>query len=396
MKGALLIFVALASVVFAQQGGSTETPADGVGSIVTGSAGPLAGTNPNLAHRPGSTAARLIFLAGNVQFDDGTTPNNQIRIERVCNAGGARVETHTDAKGHFSFQVGGEQGNNASDADYSSSTFGGSSNGLSRAANGDIPSLMGCELRAAYPGYVSDTVDVSQHHALDDSSVGTLVLHRMANVQGSTVSSTTAEAPKSAQKNYEKGVQALQKSKVEEASRHFYAATSEFPKYAEAWVALGETDERLNKLEEAKKAFLSAAAADSRYVSPYDMLARLYVVQKDWSNAAKYSKQAIELNPLEFPSSFWYNAMANFNLKNMPEAEKSALALVKIDTHHHYPGAETMLAEFAAHRGDLEAAASHLKAYLAEAPNSKDADLMKRQLARVEAALTPQKSQQQQ
>ncbi len=51
-----------------------------------------------------------------------------------------------------------------------------------------------------------------------------------------------------------------------------------------------------------------------------------------------------------------------------------------------------MLAEFAAKRGDLESAAAHLKAFLAEAPNAKNADLMKRQLSQIESALTARAS----
>ena len=377
----LPILLAIASVAYTQTTGGTQAGIGNAGPLTPGSVGPLSGTNPNLAHASSADPSRTIFLSGSVLFDDGTAPNNQIRIERFCTIGGAHLETHTDSKGHFSFQVGGEQSSNISEADSSSSTFGGRSRSQS---------LMGCVLRAAYPGYVSDTVDLSLRHELDDSKVGTLVLHRMEEIKGSTVSATSAEAPKSAQKNYEKGILLLQKSKFDEAAAHFASATAEYPKYAEAWVALGETQERLNKPEEAKKSFLIAAAADSHYVSPYDMLARLCALQKNWPDAAKYSKQVTDLNPIEFPSSFWYNALSNFNLKNNAEAERSALALVKIDTQHRYPDAETMLAEFAANRGDLEEAAARLKAYLSEAPNSKNAELMKGQLARVEAALSTQ------
>jgi hypothetical protein len=51
------------------------------------------------------TNGRPMFLSGKVQMDDGTQPNPNIRIERVC-GGTPHLETHTDAKGRFSFQVG--------------------------------------------------------------------------------------------------------------------------------------------------------------------------------------------------------------------------------------------------------------------------------------------------
>jgi tetratricopeptide (TPR) repeat protein len=390
MRALPVFFFAILSLVpsaIAQKPAGSGAGAGNGGSTVNGSAGTLSGNNPNLMGNVGTQQARPIFLSGDVLFDDGTSPNNQIRIERFCGMGAAHLETHTDSKGHFSFQIGGEQGANITEADSSSNTFGGR-NGLSATASGVSPgrgqSLSGCELRAVYPGYVSERVDISSHHPLDDSKVGTLLLHRLSEVKGTTISVTTAEAPKSALKDFDKGVALVQKAKFEEAESRFAAATAEYPKYAEAWVALGETQQRLNKPEDAKESFLAAASADSHYVTPFDRLARLCAMQQNWPETAKYSKEAIDLNPFEFPSSLWYNALSNYNLKDAAETEKSARALIKIDPQHRYPDAETMLAEFAAKRGDLDEAATHIKNFLAEAPNAKNADLLRRQLAQID------------
>ena len=78
-----------------------------------------------------------------------------------------------------------------------------------------------------------------------------------------------------------------------------------------------------NKLEDARKSYIAAAEADHKYVSPYDQLARLAALEGKWEDAASYSKQAIELNPVEFPSSFWYNTLANYDL-NKRRTRKSA------------------------------------------------------------------------
>ncbi len=388
------IFVAgavLSVVGWAQVNPGIEAGNGNVGSTTNGSAGPLSGSNPNLIGTV--TMGHAIFLSGAVMFDDGTPPNNQIKIERFCGAGGVRLETHTDAKGHFSFQVGGEQGNNASDAEYSSSTFGGK-NGLSAAAGntgaGRGISLIGCELRAVYPGYVSDRIDISSHHAMDDSKVGTLVLHRATDVKGTTVSATSAEAPKTAQKNFAKGVAAAEKGKYAEAESHLIAATGEFGRYAVAWAALGEVEEQLNKPTEAKQAYLAAASADSHFVTPDLRLARLAMVEKNWTEGAKYSEQVVGMNSVEFPAAFWYDALASYNLKNFAEAEKSARALVAMDSQHKYAEAESMLAEFTAKRGQLDEAEAHIKAYLAEAPNARNAEMMKRELAQIETVKAAQ------
>jgi tetratricopeptide (TPR) repeat protein len=399
----LLCVAGLLAVAYstqAQQVGANTGPAAGkaVGtegvSRVTGTTSPWgtpATTNNNPNNNSGSVdTTRTMFFTGNVMFDDGTPPNSDIRIERVC-SGATRVEAHTDTKGYFSFQLDGDLGSSIADADASSNSYGtarSATNGLNDPGTGmGRRSLLGCELKAVYPGYVSETIDLSMRHSMDDPKVGTILLHHLGNVKGTTISLTTAQAPKSAQKSYEKGMQLAQKGKFEEAEQKFIAATTNYPKFAAAWFVLGEVRQKLNHPAQAKTAYLAAIAADPHYVSPYDQLARAAAEQKQWEEAAHYSRQATDLNPVEFPSSFWYNAVANYQLNKRTEAEKSAQALVKLDSKHIYPQAETMLAELAEDRGDLEGAEAHLKAYLAEVPlDSKGATAFKGQLTRIEEA----------
>jgi Tfp pilus assembly protein PilF len=391
--------------VLAQKGGTQGSPGGAAppsgGVPGAGSAGrtPNSPTNPNPNPFPqqnpndnnnGPFSNRPIFLSGKVMFDDGGPTNSDIRIERVCGAT-QRLETHTDSKGRFSFQLG---ANTALDTDASSSGIGsgygrpqsGSNSPFSQGNRGGLDGMFGCEIRAAYPGYRSDTVPLANRHSLDDPELGTIILHRLANVQGSTLSLTTAAAPKAARKAYEKGMQLAEKGKFEDAEKHFLEATDTYPKFAAAWYALGQVEQRENKASEARKSYESAIAADKKYVSPYDQLALLSAQSGSWEDAAKYSQTAIELNPVEFPSAFWYNAIANYNLKKNGEAEKSAKALLKMDTRHRYPQAESMLAQFAVNRGEYAEAATHLRAYLALVPNAKDAETLKAELQKIDDA----------
>jgi tetratricopeptide (TPR) repeat protein len=377
-------------------------PASGVSTSTLGATTTNRNSPINSTSNSGDLS-RPIFLSGSVLFDDGTPPNTDVRIERVCR-GNPRLESHTDSKGHFSFQVGGPSSFNqsATDASYSG---GSNSNGSNSAYNpfgaslpasavGTTSVLMDCELRAAYPGYRSDSVQLGSRHSMDDPEVGTIVLHRLANVKGTTISLTSSLAPKAAQKDFAKGMQAAQKGKYEEAEGKLQEATKEYPKYAEAWFQLGQVQEKLNKNANAAEDYTAAINADAKFVSPYDRLARLSASSTKWEDAEKYSKEAIDLNPVEFPSSFWYNALANYNLKRDAEAEKSARSLVKLDRAHAYPDAERMLADLTSARGDLAEAADHLKAYLDEAPAGKSAEQARKQLARIEQAKAAQASNQ--
>jgi tetratricopeptide (TPR) repeat protein len=227
--------------------------------------------------------------------------------------------------------------------------------------------------------------------SLDDPEVGTIILHRLANVKGSTLSLTTALAPKAAVKQFDKGEQAAQKGKLEEAEKHLLQATELYPKYAAAWFALGQVEQRENRPEDARKNYLAAIEADAKYVSPYDQLALLAAQEGKWEDAASYSKQVIGLNPVEFPTAFWYNAIANYNLKKPAEALKSAQALIKMDTQHRFPEAENLLAQLSMDSRNYADAATHLRAYLALAPNAKNADALKRQLSQIDEASTAEK-----
>ena len=110
-----------------------------------------------------------------------------------------------------------------------------------------------CDLRAAYPGYRSDSVSLSTRQSMDEPEIGTLVLHRLANVKGST--------PKCSQPHWrlrrlrritKKGLQLLQKGKIDEAEKYFAQATDTYPKYAIAWVALGQAEMQQKKTAEAR------------------------------------------------------------------------------------------------------------------------------------------------
>ena len=341
---------------------------------------------------------RPYFFSGRVLFDDGTPPNTNVRIERLCGAD-TRLEAHTDSKGRFYFQLGQNIGvdTDASTSGLPSSVYGRNGSGGSF-GNGNFPgmqsgiggnstsALWNCELRASYPGYRSDTVRLAGRQPLDRPDVGTIVLHHLGNVQGSTISLTTALAPKNARKAYEKGLKLAQKAKFEEAQQRLREATDLYPKYAIAWYALGQVQQHQNQNAEAQKSFQSAISSDSRYVSPYDQLARLAAQQGNWEEAAKFSKKAISLNPVEFPTSFWYNAIANYQLKRSKDAEKSVRDLLKLDTRHNFPQAETLIGQLLLEQGNYPEAETHLKSYLTLVPKASNADAIKQLLNKLNNA----------
>ena len=331
---------------------------------------------------------RQIYVSGKVMLDDGTPPPESILVERVCN-GTPRPEGYTDSKGRFSFQLG---QNSAILADASSSSMGDSrfgtpatmASGSPGSAGISSTSLMGCELRAVLPGFQSDTVQLYGKRALENPDVGTIVLHRLAKVEGYTFSGTTAFAPKDAQKAYSKARESLKKKKWDDAERDLVKATETYPKYAVAWADLGRLYQSQGKVDAAKTAYAQAMQADGKYIVPYEMMTRISAYEADWQKTLEVSDKAIKLNPYLSPEVYYYNAVANFQLKNLDAAEQSAREALKKDPQHRIPKTSEVLGVILANKQDFTGASEHLKQYLQFNPDAKDADTVRKQLAEVE------------
>jgi tetratricopeptide (TPR) repeat protein len=244
--------------------------------------------------------------------------------------------------------------------------------------------LMGCELRAQLAGFRSDVVNLSGRRFMDNPDVGTIVLHRLGNVEGTTISATSLQAPKDARKAYDKGREAVRKKKWDEARKQLEKAVEMYPKYAVAWFELGMIRQQNNETEPARKAYAEALAADAKFVKPYLQLALLSAQEGKWQDVVDTTDRVLRLNPFDFPEAHYYNAIANFNVKNYEAAEKSAREVVKLDTQHRMPKANHLLGVLLANKRDYSGAAEHMKNYVQYAPNATDLDLVRKQLAEIE------------
>ena len=124
--------------------------------------------------------------------EGGGPPPEPATMELLC-GGNARPQGYTDSKGRFSFQLG-QNADVMADASYSPGFGGPGAGPMTQNPNANVRprDLNGCELRASLAGFRSDSVSLATRRSLDDPDVGTIILHRMANVEGLTVSATSA------------------------------------------------------------------------------------------------------------------------------------------------------------------------------------------------------------
>lgn len=341
---------------------------------------------------------RPIFLSGKVVTDDGTPPPEPATIERICGGGNARPEGYTDSKGRFSFELGRNMGM-MQDASVSSSNdpfnrgndpFSNRSGAMGPGGMGGGMSerdLMGCEIRASLPGYVSSVVNLSGRRIMDNPDVGTIILKRIAGVEGMTFSMTSAMAPKDAKKSYDKARDQMKKKKFDDAQKELEKAVGLYPKYAVAWYELGMIHQQANRKEDARKAYEESLKADSKYINPYLQMAVLSAAENNWKEVDEATDRVIQLNPVNFPQAYFFNSVANYNLQNYEESEKSAREAVKLDGQHRWPKAQHLLGILLAGKGENQAAIENMRGYLKFNPNGSDKSAVEKQISEIEERL---------
>jgi tetratricopeptide (TPR) repeat protein len=233
-------------------------------------------------------------------------------------------------------------------------------------------------------GFTSDNINLLKRESADNPDVGTIVLHRLAGVEGSSISVTSMMAPKDAKKAYEHGLQSLLKNKPNDAAKDFEKAVAIYPKFADAWVSLGKLRLEQKSIEPARAALMKAMDADPKLVAPYVELGLLAAKDANWQDSGKYLDRAVELDPVDFPQAWYADAVANYNLKKYDAAEKAARESMKLDPRHANPRSAYLLGLVLAEKRDYAGATAELTAYIKLAPNAPDLAQVKDQLGQIE------------
>lgn len=320
-------------------------------------------------------------------MDDGSQLTDSAIIQTICREQ-KRNETRTARDGSFSFQIGGLMSSTTQpmgEADASTSG--------SMSSRPTVREWRDCEVLADLPGFTSSGIQlggtVSEFEG--NANIGRIVLHRMGNVSGFTISATSAAAPKPAKQALEKGQEQEKKNRWDDAQKSFEKAVGLYPKFAAAWVELGRIQLRSNDLESARHSFQQAIQADSGFLSPYLGLTQLALRERNWRELSDFSGKALALNPVNFPDVWFYNAVGQYNLGNLEAAEKSARRGLQVDSEHHVPKLDYLLGLILLKKPDLPEAAEHLRTFMRGANKADAADAQQRldEITRLSAVVSP-------
>jgi tetratricopeptide (TPR) repeat protein len=322
-----------------------------------------------------------LFLSGKVVIDDGTVLTEGATIQTVCD-GQKHNETYTDSKGWFSFEF-----------VTRASALTGNSAWVGADAESQLtnPTSMGgtqrdwkrCQLQAQLPGFTSDVVELSKSHSGEQNDLGRIVLHRMEQVRGTTISATSAAAPGAARKAFEKGRDHEKNSKWEEARQDFEKAVQIYPNYAVAWYELGRMQAQKKDAAGAAHSFNQALATDHRFASPYLGLTELAYHARQWPQVVSFTERLLALNPVNFPNAWFFNSVGNYFLQNLDVAEKSARQGIRTDEQHTIPKLEYVLGMILMEKRNYQEATLHMQQYLHLVHTPADVDEAQKQLAEI-------------
>ncbi|HYT19961.1 MAG TPA: tetratricopeptide repeat protein [Candidatus Polarisedimenticolia bacterium] len=339
----------------------------------------------------------VMFLRGRVATNDGTRLPHDVLVERVC-YNGVRQQLYASPQGDFSMQLG-----SRADSFLDASGDRASQSGVARKdTDMGIPrrELLNCELRASASGFHSSVIGLMEFTAPDRNiDVGVIVVQRAAKIEGLTLSATPYKAPRDASRAYEKGVEAERNGKLADARKYFEQAVKVYPRYAIAWFQLGTVLQKEEQNDAARKAYIQATIMDTKFLPPYLSLALMAYRAENWTevleltghildlnplNQAAATGYILDLDPLNYTEAYFYNAVANYKLNKIEDAEKSALKAEHLDLRTRFPHVHLLLAEIFARKNNYAMAILEIKTYLDLAPHAKDVDHVREQLAKLE------------
>lgn len=344
----------------------------------------------------------VTFLTGRIATNDGTPVPHDLLVERICNEK-VRQQVYASPHGDFSMQMGSKVDSLVDASGGPAPLEGETKKGLTEG----IPrrELASCDLQTSAGGFRPSRIsliDLTPNGSAID--VGAIVVQRVKKIDGMTLSAMPYKAPPNARKAYEKGVEAKKNGKLAEAQKYFEQAVGIYPGYASAWFQLGTVLENENQKYSARAAFTQAATIDTRFLPPYLSLASIAYEEKKWSEVLQFTAHimdldlmnhgnlagyVLDLDELNSAGVYFYNAVANYQLNKITEAEKSALKAGHLDLRTNYPQLHLLLAEISARKKDYVAAISELQTYLELVPQAKDGVVIREKMAKLEKLSHP-------
>jgi TolA-binding protein len=203
------------------------------------------------------------------------------------------------------------------------------------------------------------------------------------NLPGGMISAAMLNVPAKARREYDKGMELMQKGKLEDAKNHLQKATEIYPNFDWAYNNIGVIDMQTKDVAGAREAFTRAVTINNKNFDANRNLARLELGDNNYEGAKKLLKDALTSRPGD-PNTLGMLSFAELKTKEFDQALLDA-EKVHQDGNDAFPLAHLVAASVRESKGDLAGARKQYEMYLKEAPDSPQAQVAKEGLERIQA-----------
>ena len=210
--------------------------------------------------------------------------------------------------------------------------------------------------------------------------------------RGYTVSVHDLRVPGKAKREYEKGLERLQKRDFEGSLTHFKEATNAFPDYYEAYYQAGVADMELRHRDEAEEALQrSIDLSGGGYADPQFALGALLCDRQSYTEAERVLRRGLDVDGSSW-KGYLFLGQTLFGMNRLTEAEHSARqAMLR---NPEIPASYILLANIYMKRSEFVMALKYLDIFLKlqpQGPTSEQARAVRDAATRISTRLQSQK-----
>ena len=252
-------------------------------------------------------------LVGMILDEQGTPFFESVEVSLIC-SGAVFQKCFAKPGGQFSFALADNKNSISGNIETAGSPSGGGFRTFNQMGRGLVDTgdhgsgrvtkfgrinLSDCEITAALPGFVSSVINLGIRDLMDSPDVGSITLHRLESIRGTTISLTSFQVPEKARKPYQKAREELTRKKVNhpKAMRYLERAVKEYREFATAWYELGKCHLITGDPDLASQAFQASFEADPQYLPPLVDLADMTLRAGRIDEAAVVSGHVVASNP---------------------------------------------------------------------------------------------------
>jgi tetratricopeptide (TPR) repeat protein len=210
-----------------------------------------------------------------------------------------------------------------------------------------------------------------------------------ANAKGAgaagMISAAELNIPDKAKKEFDRGLEAMQKPDDPKALEHFEKATVLYPQYAQAYNNIGVVEIRSGHPVQARQAFETSASLNPKNASSYLNLARMSLGEKNYTDADKLINKALTAEPNRV-DAVALEAQTKLMLGDLDAAYAFAKKVHSMGEHKNYAVAHLICARVLQERHQSDQAMAEYKLFLEESPNSPSAPKVREAMAQLSAA----------